>query len=365
VALGKRLGVDMRDISPEELKRDYKLESKFSGRFTGGNGNFHPFKFVVGEVMAAIKSGVELHSQTKATKLSPQANGDLILETDRGPIKVKGRLLLANNAAAAALLPQLKDIQPTRSQIVNWNHVEDNWQGITATTKDGDGYGNYPGQDRYVDDAGNKKGTLHFGGGKDTPVKDMFKVRLSNGVYELIQKEAGELLPQVVGRIPVRTWPGLMAFMEGKHGMRMAAIGTLTDDPNDPMSRVACGYWCNGYGGTGCHKTGYELAQWALNGAWSDDVPEDVFGIKRLLQDEPLFDPQRGGPRQPVLHTGSPRDAADQDVKIVHNGGERSIAVPMDDGATGRSWFVLPVASEHDFKTDEELLDIVRSQPQA
>jgi hypothetical protein len=52
-------------------------------------------------------------------------------------------------------------------------------------------------------------------------------------------------------------------------------------------------------------------------------------------------------------------------VKVVHNGGERSIAVPMDDGATGRSWFVLPVASEHDFKTDEELLDIVRSQPQA
>jgi hypothetical protein len=56
--------------------------------------------------------------------------------------------------------------------------------------------------------------------------------------------------------------------------------------------------WCNGYGSTGCQKTGAEAARWALTGQLSDDVPADVFGVKRLLSDAPMFDPTRGGPRR-------------------------------------------------------------------
>jgi hypothetical protein len=48
---------------------------------------------------------------------------------------------------------------------------------------------------------------------------------------------------------------------------------------------VLIAVWCNGYGGTGCHKTGAEAARWALTGALSGDVPQDVFGVRRLLSD--------------------------------------------------------------------------------
>jgi hypothetical protein len=48
--------------------------------------------------------------------------------------------------------------------------------------------------------------------------------------------------------------------------------------------------WCNGYGGTGCHNAGAGAASWALTGRIPKDMPQDVFGPKRLFTSEPQFD---------------------------------------------------------------------------
>lgn len=296
VAFARRLGIDMETISPAEIKKRYNLDSKFHGRLTGNNGNFHPFKFVVKEVQTAVDKGVLLYTNTKVSSIDSKSADHHQLKTDRGTIKAK-KVILATNAFTSELLPRLKDIQPFRSQIVNYHHTKNDLDGITFTAKDGDIYGNFPKQDWYRDGQGQQRGTLHLGGGMDTRVQTPHDAEPSKKVYKLIQDEAQQVFPDLKDRVPARTWAGPMAFVEGKHGMRMPVIGELGPGHE---SGILLSIWCNGYGGTGCHKTGYEAARWALDGKLSDDVPADVFGVGRLLTDEPMFDPRRGGPRQPA-----------------------------------------------------------------
>ncbi|MBM4283004.1 MAG: FAD-binding oxidoreductase [Deltaproteobacteria bacterium] len=299
VAFAKKLGIDMGTISPALIKKRYNLDSKFHGRLTGNNGNFHPFKFVVKEVQTAVDKGVLLYTETKVGKIESKSPTEHLLQTDRGTIKA-GKVILATNAFTSDLLPQLKDIQPFRSQIVNFHHTRNDLNGITFTAKDGDIYGNFPRQDWYKNSQGQQRGTLHLGGGMDTRVPSAEGAEPSRKVFQLIEGEAKQVFPDLKDRVPARTWAGPMAFVEGKHGMRMPVIGEL--GPGNE-SGILLSIWCNGYGGTGCHKTGYEAARWALDGKLSDDVPEDVFGVARLLSDEPMFDPARGGPRPALTPT--------------------------------------------------------------
>jgi glycine/D-amino acid oxidase-like deaminating enzyme len=276
VKLGEKLGLAVKLVSPAQIKKRWKLDTKFYGRVVENNGNFHPFKLVVQEVQRALDQGVQLYTNTKVTKID-----DHVVTTERGAIRA-GKVIVATNAFTSELFPQLEDIEYFRSQIVNYAHVENHLNGITFTAKDGDIYGNYPKQDWYTDRTGKKRGTLHLGGGQDTRAHGPAHARPTPRVYKLIQHEAKQLLPQLEGKVPVRTWAGPMAFVEGKHGMRMPVIGEIQKD-------VLVAVWCNGYGSTGCHKTGAEAARWALDGALSPDVPKDVFGIERLLSDDPMF----------------------------------------------------------------------------
>ena len=261
VAMARRLGIDVRVIGPREIKRKYNVESEFAGRLVLGNGNFHPFKFVVQEVRRAVEKGVLLYTHTKVTRVESQRSDRHVLHTSRGTI-VARRVVVAVNAFTSELFPQLGDIKPFRSQIVNYNHVANTLRGITFTAKDGDIYGNFPKQDWYTRRR-ETKGTLHLGGGLDTPFRGPWHARPSPRVYRLIVDEASQVFPDLTDRAPVRTWAGPMAFVEGRHGQRMPVIGELGDGAE---RGVLITVWCNGYGGTGCHKTGAEAARWALTG---------------------------------------------------------------------------------------------------
>lgn len=295
VAFARALGVAMRTIGPAEVRRRFGLETPFRARLADGNGNFHPFKFVVQEVRAAVARGVQLHTHTRVEALVVQGAHDYRLETARGAIRAR-KVILATNAFTRELVPSLADIQPFRSQVVNYHHVRNALRGITVTAHDGDIYGNFPRQDWHAHADGHRCGTLHLGGGLDTPIASPHGVAPTRAVYRLIRDGAERLFPDLRGRAPVRTWAGPMAFVEGAHGMRMPVIGEL--GPGRERG-ILVAVWCNGYGGTGCHKAGHEAARWALEGALSADVPEDVFGVARLRSDTPLFDPVRGGPRAP------------------------------------------------------------------
>jgi glycine/D-amino acid oxidase-like deaminating enzyme len=117
------------------------------------------------------------------------------------------------------------------------------------TAKDGDIYGNFPKQEWYWR-GGTVKGTLHLGGGLDTPFRGPWQARPSPKVYRLIVEEVTQVFPELAERAPVRTWAGPMAFVEGRHGQRMPVIGELGDGAE---RGVLIAVWCNGYGGTGCH----------------------------------------------------------------------------------------------------------------
>ncbi len=294
VALGKKLGLDMRVVSAVDIKKNWKIDTKFSGRVVENNGNFHPFKLVVQEVQTAIDKGVQLYTGTKVQKVTSKSKDEHVLETSRGRITA-GKVIVATNAFTSELFPKLSDIQYFRSQIVNYAHMRNDLGGITFTAKDGDIYGNFPKQDWY-DTPDGKRGTLHLGGGQDTKAEGPENAKPTGKVYRLIMKEAKEIFPDLEGRVPARTWAGPMAFVEGKHGMRMPIISPLSAEGAE--SGVLISVWCNGYGSTGCHKAGAEAARWALDGKLGDDVPQDVFGIERLLSDEPMFDAREGGPKR-------------------------------------------------------------------
>jgi glycine/D-amino acid oxidase-like deaminating enzyme len=294
VKLGKRLGLGIKLISPAQTKKRYGLHTKFYGRVVDNNGNFHPFKLVVQEVKRAIDMGVELYTRTKVTAIESKRADRHIIKTERGDICAK-KVIVATNAFTSEIFPQLKDIQYFRSQIVNYAHVKNSLNGITVTAKDGDIYGNFPKQDWYVDDRGHQRGTLHLGGGQDTKAKNPARAQPSARVFRLIQREATQMFDDLDGRAPLRTWAGPMAFVEGKHGMRLPVVSELGPGKE---SGVLVAVWCNGYGSTGCHKLGADGARWALTGKLSDDLPGDVFGVARLLTDQPMFDPKHGGPRR-------------------------------------------------------------------
>jgi glycine/D-amino acid oxidase-like deaminating enzyme len=284
--LAKAVGGATEILDERTILERYGFPAPFGGRLIQFNGNYHPFKLVCGELSAAIDRGIELYTRTPVESvISKQADLHFV-KTKRGTIEAK-RVVVATNAFTARLFPELSDIRPFRSQIASYNHVEDRLEGITVTAKDGDIYANFPKQDRYVARDGTKRGTLNVGNDVDTEVRSPESVPPSRTVFHRGRPEIVRHFPAIDGQPPIRAWAGPMAFVEGRHGMRMPALGPLGEGPR---AGVFLAVWCNGYGGSGCHNAGAGAARWALTGRIPKDMPQDVFGPGRLFTDVPLFD---------------------------------------------------------------------------
>ena len=285
VALARKLGADIHLIAAATIRKRYHLPAEFLGRLVRNNGNYHPFKFVCGELQCAIARGVQLYTRTAVQSvLSKQADHHEVT-TARGTIRTK-KVIVATNAFTSRLFPELSAIRYFRSQLANFEHVEDHLAGITMTAKDGDIYANFPGQDRYRDDAGVRRGTLHIGGGLDTEAADPANPIPTRAVFHMSRREVAQYFRGTERQPASRVWAGPMGFVVGKHGMRMPALGPLG---SGARQGVFIAVWCNGFGSTGCHNSGAGAAQWALTGEIPSDMPQDVFGVARLLCDEPQF----------------------------------------------------------------------------
>ncbi len=272
VALAHSLGLPMSILSPEQIKERYGIDAKFSGRLAEDNGNYHPFKFVNGELEAALDKGVELYTRTGVTALRTLPDGRHELTTPRGKIVAKN-VIMATNAFTSKVLPELKDVQYYQSQILNLEHVENTLEGITFTDKDGDIYGSFPKSAQYTDAEGKKRGMMLLGGGRDRPGKDPAKLRRSQSVLDLVLQEAAERFPHTKSQPPSRAWTGPMAFTPD----RLPAVGFLRDG-----LIIAAGF--NGYGGSYCTEVGALCAEMVASGKTPDALPEDIFGPKRLIR---------------------------------------------------------------------------------
>ena len=263
---------------------------RFLGRMVKNNGNYHPFKFACGVLACAVERGVKLYTRTPVLAVLSHRADSHEIKTARGTIRAK-KVIVATNAFTSRLFPELSDIRYFRSQIANFEHVPDTLRGITMTAKDGDIYANFPGQDRYADARGVRRGMLHIGGGFDTEAEDPANPVPSREVFEMSRREAAQYFPGTVRQPASRLWAGPMGFVVGKHGMRIPALGPLGEGARQG---VFIAVWCNGFGSTGCHNSGAGAAEWALTGRVPEDMPPDVFGVARLLCDEPQFSTERG-----------------------------------------------------------------------
>ncbi len=286
IELVRRLGGKVEVIDDATMRAKHNFAAPHGARLVPENGNYHPFKFVIGELQKALARGVELYARTPVKSVVSKKADLHLVKTDRGTIRAK-KVIVATNAFTSELFPELGDIRPFRSQLASYNHLRDDTHGRSITAKDGDIYFNFPGEDCYVDDEGVARGTMNVGNDTDTEVPSPHDVQPSRSVFLGSKDEIASYLPETDHRPPIRAWSGSMAFVEGDHGMRMPVLGPLGQGPREG---VFVAVWCNGYGGTGCHQAGAGAAAWALTGRVPKDIPQDVFGPQRLFEAAPQFD---------------------------------------------------------------------------
>jgi glycine/D-amino acid oxidase-like deaminating enzyme len=73
VSLAAQHGQRIELWSRKKIRTEFSIDAPFLGRFIPGDGTYHPFKFVYGEIQAALNAGVRLY--TRIAALSPGMTG--------------------------------------------------------------------------------------------------------------------------------------------------------------------------------------------------------------------------------------------------------------------------------------------------
>jgi glycine/D-amino acid oxidase-like deaminating enzyme len=266
----------------DRIAKELGLQSNFGGRCAPKSGNYHPRKFVIGLLQAALEGGIELYNRLRVDTIVTGAGPSPIVCTAEGDI-VARRVIVATNAFTSELFPELARIQCYQSQIMNLEHVADRLRGMTVTEEKGDLYYNFPGESRYVDAEGVARGMLLVGGGLDRPAPAPEDLARSASVLGLTRTGIDRRFPDTRGQPPSRVWTGPMAFTPD----RLPVIGFLRrgGDPHGVL--IAAGF--NGYGGSYCVEAGYTAVEMIRRGTALPGVPEDVFSPDRFLVEGPLF----------------------------------------------------------------------------
>ncbi len=283
IAFAKSLGINIELATPEQVFAETQIKVPYAGRMARGFGNYHPFKFVIGVLSVALKKGVELYTRTQVADIDT-AKEVPVVRTNRGNI-IANKVIVATNAFSAEIVPELKEIQPHRSQIYTLENVKNNLAGLTITENNGDLYYNSPKGSHFIDENGHKRGTLLVGGGEDRPATDARTRERSKEVFDEVRAQVDNRFPETVGQPPSRVWDGPMGFVRD----RLPIIDFLFRAGRTNKSVVvAAGF--NGYGGSFCVEAGYTAAQMALKGERLRGVPEDMFSLQRFSEKDPLYD---------------------------------------------------------------------------
>jgi glycine/D-amino acid oxidase-like deaminating enzyme len=230
VSLAAQHGQRIEIWSRKKIRTEFGIEAPFLGRFIPGDGTYHPFKFVCGELQAALNAGVLLYARTKVRRIESKHDDHIVL-TDRGSISAR-RVIVATNAFTRELFPELSDIEPYQSQILVTDHVRDRVRGRIVTSDIGPVFLNQP-----REGAADGRAPLLMGGGNDRPMKNPSSRRRSPVVHSLLMQIRDSFYPELVGQPPSGEWIGPMAFTpDGLPCIGFLRAGLV----------VAAGY--NGYG---------------------------------------------------------------------------------------------------------------------
>lgn len=264
--------------SRAKIRDEFGIAADFLGRFIPGDGTYHPFKYVCGQLQCALDAGVQLHTRTNVRRIvSIRANEHRII-TNRGTI-VARRVIVATNAFTRELLPELSAIEPYQSQILITEHAADRTSGRIVTSESGPVFFNQP-----REGAREGRAPLLIGGGADRPMSNPSSRRRSSAVHAKLISLRDQFYPELVGQPPSTEWVGPMAFTPDG----LPSIGFLR-----PGLVIAAGY--NGYGGSYTTAAGSAAADMVITDVVPDSLPEEVFSPRRLLTKAPLFLTERQG----------------------------------------------------------------------
>ena len=272
VMLAAQHGQRIEIWSRRKIREEFGIETAYLGRFSPGDGTYHPFKYVYGLLQCALRSGVELYTHVRVVDVTSAGPDKHQLLTERGTIMAR-RVIVATNAFTSQLFPELGEIRPHQSQIQVTEYAPDRARGRVVTCEEGPVFFNQP-----RDGVRDGLAPVLMGGGPDRPMRSPSSRRRSPRVHAQLLALRSRFYPELDGKPPSAEWIGGMAFTPDQ----LPAIGFLR-----PGVVVAAGY--NGYGGSFTTAAGLAAARMALTSSTPDWVPADVFSPRRLLSSEPVF----------------------------------------------------------------------------
>ena len=272
VMLAAQHGQRIEIWSRRKIRDQFGIGSEYLGRFSPGDGTYHPFKYACGLLQCALRRGVELHTHVRVIDVATLGPDEHRVLTEGGTI-IARRVIVATNAFTSRLFPELGAIRPYQSQIQVTESAPDRARGRVITCEDGPVFFNQP-----RNGVRDGRAPVLMGGGADRPMREPSSRRRSPAVHRQLLALRSRFYPELDGQPPSAEWIGAMAFTPDQ----LPVIGFLR-----PGVIVAAGY--NGYGGSFTTAAGHAAARMALTSSVPEWVPEDVFSPRRLLSPEPLF----------------------------------------------------------------------------
>jgi len=101
------MGVSSRVVAGAELQAEIGTHAYPAGLVVEGSGLLHPGKWFAGLVGLAASAGADLHGGVRARALRPQADGRVVVETERGAILARN-VLVATNGYTDGMAPSLR-----------------------------------------------------------------------------------------------------------------------------------------------------------------------------------------------------------------------------------------------------------------
>lgn len=112
------VGVEASVIGRDALRAEIGTDAYHGALVFPGSGGLHPGRYFVGLAEAAARAGADLHEGVRARAIRPQADGRVVVETDRGAIIARDVVVGTNGYTDGAVPALRRRLIPIGSYII-------------------------------------------------------------------------------------------------------------------------------------------------------------------------------------------------------------------------------------------------------
>lgn len=109
-SLAAQHGQRIQIWSRSKIAEEFGINAGFLGRFIPGDGTYHPFKYVCGQLHSALRAGVALYTRTRVRRIISAGADKHRVVTDRGTIDAR-RVIVVLRAMSCPNSRQLNPIK--------------------------------------------------------------------------------------------------------------------------------------------------------------------------------------------------------------------------------------------------------------